>query len=106
MRNRDCPACGRTVPRTGLHLDTAAPKSLTASWPRFRCPQCGVELRVSSKALLPALALFVAGLPLLLGSAYLPEPLVYPASVLGTALLLLCVLCAQWLHRWEVVPDD
>jgi hypothetical protein len=78
---------------------------LTSSWPRFRCPGCDVELRSSSRSLLPALLMFFIGLPLLLGSGYLPEKFAGFAEVLGTAFLLLCVACAYWFHRWEAVRD-
>jgi hypothetical protein len=79
---------------------------LTSSWPRFRCPSCAVELRSSSRSLLPALLMFVIGLPVLLGSGYLPENLAGLAEVLGTAFLLLCIGCAYWFHRWEAVRDS
>lgn len=105
MRHRDCPACGHTVSSSGLRIDPAAPGTLTSSWPRFRCPGCGVELRSSNRSLLPALLMFAIGLPLLLAGARLPEKLAGLADLLGTACLLLCVACAYWFHRWEAVRD-
>ncbi|NJD23814.1 MAG: hypothetical protein FIB06_00240 [Betaproteobacteria bacterium] len=104
MRHRDCPACGYTVPLSGVRIDPAAPRTLTSSWPRFLCPNCGVELRSSNRSLLPAVLMFVFGLPLLLGSGYLPEKLAGLAEVLGSVFLLLCVRCAHWFHRWDGRP--
>ncbi|MDD4910953.1 MAG: hypothetical protein PHP57_01530 [Sideroxydans sp.] len=105
MKHRDCPACGDTVPNSGLRTEIAPPRRLTSSWPRFFCPHCGVELRSSGRSLRPSLAFFVVGLTLLLGSGHVPENIRGLAQLFGSVAIAACLICVYWFHRWEVVDD-
>lgn len=105
MRHRDCPACGRTVPKSGLEVAPSAPAAAAITRPRLLCPHCGVELRASNRSLIPSLVLFLCGLTLLLGGSFLPAELAGAAEMVGTLLLLICVVSAYWFHRWEAVKS-
>jgi hypothetical protein len=84
----------------------SAPKRLNVSWPRYYCPQCGVELRSSSRSLLPSFLLFIVGLVALLATSRLSAPFAGVVQVLGSAALGVSLLLAYWLHKWEVVRDQ
>jgi len=105
MRHRDCPGCGYTVPKTGLRIDLSGPTLLRASWPRFHCPGCGVELRSSNRSLIPSLLFFIVGLAALLLLGFVPAPFAGFVQILGVAGIAVSLACAYWFHRWEVVSD-
>ena len=106
MRHRDCPGCGYTVPSTGLRINLAGPTRLTASWPRFYCPSCGVELRSSNRSLVPSFLFLIAGLVALLVLRFVPAPLTDFVQILGVVGIAGSLACAYWFHRWEVVHDS
>src|SRR5262245_2961946 len=105
MRHRDCPACGYTVPKTGLRIVLSAPTRLGASWPRYFCPRCQVQLRSSNRSLVPSFLFFIVGVTALLATGSLSAPFADAAQVIGFVALFLSLACVYWFHKWEVVSD-